>query len=254
MSTLYDLFKVKENATQEEIKTAYENIIKKAETLPQNDKTIEQTRRIKIAYGILSDNEKRKKYDLDLATKRADELLGNIQIKETISTENKENVENVKTEDSVSNEETVKKVISPEDEQRLKQAIQRKIENIIENEEKQKQEQIINEKEIRKQERKKKRQLKKQQQLKREMEIQAYGEYLSKQGYKVKYPWTWIRIKRLLITILVIIITLLILWNIPYVRNMLTDLYNENFLVRILTNLIVSIFTSIIDAIKGIFK
>lgn len=271
MSTLYELFKVNENATQDEIKEAYDKIISKANSLPQNDKIIEKIRRIKIAYGILSNPEKRKKYDIDLASKRADELLKNVQVKKSISEEiNKDANEdgNIIFKKSENNniEEKIEDIQSI-DEQRIKQVIDQQINNVIKNNnvrelkeklDKQRKEKQLKEEKIRKQakkqEKRNRRQAKKEQQLKREMEIQAYGEYLSKQGYKVKYPWTWLRIKRLLITIIAVIIALFILWQIPFIRNTLTDLYRENFVVKFLVDMIISILNWIIESIKSIFK
>lgn len=271
MSTLYELFKVNENATQDEIKEAYNKIISKANSLPQDDKIIEKIRRIKIAYGILSNPEKRKKYDMDLASKRADELLKNVQVKKSISEEiNKDADEdrNIILEKSENNniEENIEDVPSI-DEQRIKKVIDEQINYVVKSNnvrelkeklDKQRIEKQLKEEEIRKQaqkqDRKKRRQAKKEQQLKREMEIQAYGEYLSKQGYQVKYPWTWLRIKRLLITIIAVIISLFILWQIPFIRNTLISLYNENFIIKFLVDMILSIFNLIIDSIKSIFK
>lgn len=272
MSTLYELFKVEENATQEQIKEAYDKILKKADSLPQNDKIIEQVRRIKIAYGILSNTEKRKKYDLDLATKRADELLENVKVKQNIPNEFPDDTDedgNIILE-KTSDEQEVEineQIIEPINEEKIKQAIDEQINKMTkkhsvrelkENADKKRIEKKLQEeafqKQAKKQARKERRQAKKEEQLKREMEINAYGEFLSRQGYKVKYPWTWLRVKRLLITIFATVMVMIIAWQIPYVRKMLTDLYNENFMVRAIVNLVVSIFKSIIQGIKGIFK
>jgi len=237
LSTLYELLQVKENATQEEITESYHKILQKADSLPQNEAIIEQVRRIKIAYGILSDSEKRKKYDSDLATKRAEALLENVQIKDEKELENLEE----------SNQE-----------ERLKKTISNQINTIMDNYQEQKikqeQQEKLAEKQAKKEFRKAKRETKKQQQIKREMQIQAYGDYLQKQGYKVKYPWTWLRVKRLLITIIAVILSLFILWHIPFIKNSLTNLYQENFVIKFLVDFINSIFTSIIDGIKSIFQ
>lgn len=265
MSTLYEMFKVSENATDEEIKQAYEKIIEKSESLPQTEKLIEQARRVKIAYGILSNPEKRKKYDLDLATKRADELLQNVKVREEKIEESYEKEPQIQI--SEIDEEKIKNAIDQQidkiqfvpNEQNLKQTLEKKrkqkqeIEKGWENSKfSQSDEQLL--KQIKKQQKREKRQAKKDEQLKREMEINAYGKFLEDQGYKVKYPWTWLRVKRLLISIAAVVITCFIMWQIPFVRQKLTDLYNENFLVRTLVNIVISIFSSIGMGIKGIFK
>lgn len=237
LSTLYELLQVKENATQEEITEMYHKILQKADSLPQNEAIIEQVRRIKIAYGILSDSEKRKKYDSDLATKRAEELLENVQIKE---------------------EKEPESSVEPNKEERLKEIISNQINTITdtyqEQKIKQEQQKKLAEKQAKKEFRRAKREAKKQQQIKREMQIQAYGDYLQKQGYKVKYPWTWLRVKRLLIAIFVVIFTLFILWHIPFIKNSLTNLYQENIVIKYLVDILNSIFTSILDGIKSNFQ
>ena len=248
MKTLYDLFKLTENATQEEIEDSYNKILKKADSLPQNEKIIEQIRRIKIAYGILSDPEKRKKYDLDLAAKRADELLKNIE-------GGPKEVEEKKTDDTLS--QNVAPQISVEEKEIRKQQIKHQIEQMTRDEE---EEQSDEEEKIRqqknaeklykKQQRKNRRVARKEEQLKREMEIEAYGRYLEGQGYKVKYPWTWLRVKRLLISIISIIIACVIIWHIPFFRKALTDLYNENFIIQTIVNIIFSLINSITSLIK----
>ncbi len=249
MSTLYDLFKVKENVSPEEIQKAYEEILKKADSLPQTEKMVDQVQRIKIAYGILSDPEKRKKYDFDLANQKADELLKNIKIKK----EEEQETEFYPNKDF----SEIKR-----NEPQIKQEIERQIEKMIEAQNLQEKKKKLDDfkqeeqlkKRLRKQERKNRRQAKKAQQLKREMEINAYGEFLQKQGYKVTYPWTWLRIKRLMISIIVVIIGLWIFWQIPYVRKMLTDLYDENFVIKFLVDMLLSMFNGIKENIKSIFN
>ena len=109
-------------------------------------------------------------------------------------------------------------------------------------------------KKVKKQEQKMRRQAKKEQQMKREMEINAYGEYLQKQGYQVKYPWTWLRIKRLMISIVAVILTFVIMWQIPFIRKMLTDLYEENFVIKFLVDTIWSLLAGVFNSIRSIFE
>lgn len=243
MGTLYDLFNVKEDATVDEINKSYNKIIDQANSLSQNDKIVEQIRKIKIAYGILSDYEKRKQYDADLARKRAEELLSNVQVKEkTIEhTENRKNVE-------VNRKNDIK--IAEMDEERIRQEIDKQIEQmVIQNQnlkcEKELRQDKKYRKEQKKQERKNKRIAKKEAQYQREKQIQSYGEYLEKQGYKVKYPWTWFRIKRLLISIFVIGVLMAIAWQIPFVQHLLKNLYMENFMIKAIVDMLVSIKVSL---------
>lgn len=239
LSTLYEMFKVSENASQDEIKESYQVLLKKYESLPQTEELSKKVSTMKIAYGILSDTEKRKKYDQDLAQKRAEELLENVKI----------------TQESAVFEDDEKhkideKINSVLQEQRLKDEIDRQINNAIEKQKIDEKNRKLYEKQIKKQFRAEKRQAKKQRELEKEMQIQAYGKYLENQGYKVKYPWTWPRIKRLLISIIIVVISCFILWQIPFVRENLIKLYEENFIIKILVDIILSIFNGIASLLK----
>ena len=250
MSTLYELFKVPEDATQEEITQAYHQILQKADSLPQTEKLIEQVRRIKIAYEILSNPEKRKKYDLDLATKRADELLENVQVKT-------EETELPKLEEpSEKSSPQVYKKRPQIDEAKMKKIISDQINYITKHysDQTNPKQSDMSSKQQRKQLRKEKRNVKKEQELKREMEIQAYGKFLENQGYRVKYPWTWPRVKRLIIAIISVTITFFILWHVPFVKNALMNLYQENFVIKFFVDIVASLFKAIVDSIKSIFQ
>ena len=69
-------------------------------------------------------------------------------------------------------------------------------------------------------------------------------------GYTVKEPWSWKRFRNLVITILVIILVCWIAWLIPPIKNILINIYEENFIIKSL----VDIFKMILNAILSIFK
>jgi len=65
--TYYDILNVKFNATQEEIKSAFRQLAKKYHPdVNPSVEAIEIMKEITLAYEVLSDLEKRKKYDLTL--------------------------------------------------------------------------------------------------------------------------------------------------------------------------------------------
>ena len=85
MITIYDLLEVNENASKEEIEKSYQQLILRYHKDPKLDEEANQDNEIilnklKIAYDILSDEEKREKYDKDLANKRAEELIQNVSV------------------------------------------------------------------------------------------------------------------------------------------------------------------------------
>ena len=80
---------------------------------------------------------------------------------------------------------------------------------------------------------------------------EAYNNYLRKMGYKVKEPWTLKRVKNLAITILVIIGVCLLIWILPPTRNFLINIYNENFIVKSLVDIVAMLIDAIVSTFKG---
>ena len=260
MSTLYDLFKVNENASTDEIKKAFDEIIEELSLLPQDGETVNHIRRLKIAYSILSNPEKRKNYDLDLAEKRANELIKKIEIKNTEDVESYEDNKKINQQSKVYKAKEISDKIKNEKNSYSKNIIvknEKESPEINENQpedlKKQEREEARRLKEQKKQYKKEKKLERKEMLQKREMEIQAYGKYLEQQGYKVKYPWTLSRIKRLLFSIFLISICLIIVWNIPPVNEYLKKLYNENIIIQKNVDIFFSIFEILNNIIKGIF-
>ena len=80
MVTIYDLLEIDEDALDDEIERAYRKLVLEYRQDPsfsaeKNEENEMITNKLKIAYEILSDKERRKKYDNDLAKKRAEDLL-----------------------------------------------------------------------------------------------------------------------------------------------------------------------------------
>lgn len=246
MITIYELLGVEEDASKEEIENAYSRLILEyrqdakfdEEKNKKNEKILN---RLKLAYEILTDDEKRKRYDYDLGQKRAESLLENVvshpQETEKAELETKEEKPKDEFKNVPSNEEQLEYGSEQENYQEtttqdelLSKDEKNKIRKAAQDEFKQK--------------------LKKAKQAEAEYNEaynKAYNDYLRKMGYKVKEPWTWKRVKTLIITILVIIVLAVILLNIPPVKNMLYKLYKENFIIKALVDLI----TTATDMILG---
>lgn len=243
MVTLYDLLDVKSNSSKEEIEESYKSLIVEYATNPnlseeENKENELIISKLKMAYEILIDDEKRKKYDATLAKKKAEALLQNVSIKhEDEKMEEKE--EQATKEEFVETNEIAQ--ISQADEEE---------DDIEENTELTKEEQ----KKLRQAAQKEfKTNLKKAQKAEEEYQQaynEAYNNYLRKMGYQVKEPWTLKRVKNVAIFILAIIITCVLLWIIPPTRNILINLYKENFIIKSL----VDIVGILINAILSIFK
>lgn len=244
MITIYELLEVEENASKEEIEKSYQNLILEYQINPvlsekENKENEMILNKLKIAYEILTNDEKRKKYDKDLANKRAEELLKNVSVTSNNLDENsedkKESEKNFYDEDDDSEE----------------------YENLNENEENDIEEIELSKKdknEVRKAAKRDfKENLKKAQKVEQEYNDaynKAYNDYLRKMGYKVKEPITLKKIINTIIVILVTIVVCFIAWKIPPINRLLKGIYEENFIIKSLVDIVVIFFKSIFSIFK----
>lgn len=254
--TVYDLLEVKEDASKEEIEKSYLKLVNEYKVDPNQ---LEETRnqnelilkKLKLAYDILSDDAKREKYDSDLAQKRAEELIKNVTVKKEEPQEEK--VEVAKTEVVQNNVQEAPKDNVPE----VQNVKYKKVEKQDIYEDESRPEVELSDVEMKKikkaAEKELKDNIKKAQKAEEEYNRaynEAYNNYLRKMGYSVKEPWTWKRVKNLIITILAIIITCTVIWLLPPTRNLLTQIYEENFIVKSLVDIVVMLFDAIVSAFK----
>lgn len=237
MVTIYDLLEVDEKASKEEIEKAYQKLILKysqsPKLTPQENADNELIlNKVKIAYEILMDDEKRARYDKDLSKKRAEELLKNVSVKEDSKAEDESSKEydddeydDSQIDDSQIDEETEEVTLSKEEQKRVQKAAQNEF----------------------------KANLKKAQKAEEEYNKaynEAYNNYMRKMGYHTKEPITLKKIRNIFIFIIAIIIVCFIAWLIPPIRNLLINLYNENIIIKALVDIVGMLF----EAIMSIFK
>lgn len=203
--------------------------------------------KLKIAYDILINDERRRKYDSDLAKKRAEDLIKNVSIKTEnkvdkevpVSSDNTHNT--VKTDQELKNEkydiefddgdedyyeEDEEEVLSKEEQDKLRKAAQDEF----------------------------KKNLKKAQEAEKEYNQayeKAYNDYMKKIGGQSSSFFQKLKkIRNTFIIIVVIVLICLIAWLIPPVRNWLQEMYNTNIIFKMLADIVISI----INAILGMFK
>lgn len=239
MITIYELLDVEEDASKEEIESAYSRLVLEyRQDIKFDEKTNKENEvilnRLKLAYEILTDDAKRKRYDNDLAQKRAESLIENVVVSEP---KQEEIVE--KSDGVIQSNET--NAESYEEKEPSKEVYTEKVQEVKSDEV----EETLTDKEkseIRKAAQKEfKQKLKKVKQAEAEYNEaynKAYNDYLRKMGYKVEEPWTFKRVRNLIISILVLILVIIILWNIPPVKEMLNNLYEENFIIKAIVDLI----------------
>ena len=242
MATIYSLLEVSENASKQEIEEAYQKMLLTYQTNPnlsdeENKDNEFILNKLKMAYEILIDDEKRKRYDNDLAKQRADNLLKNIATPSSTqshdaarsSTTINNKAEETKTKNEIYDEEFDDDIyeetndnlnsedfeLTKEEQKKLRKAAQA---DFMKN-------------------------LKKAQKAEKEYNKaynKAYNDYVKKVSFKhSKSP-----LKKLLIFVIIIIvafITFKLLWIIPPTKNWLISIYEGNDVVRIIVDIIIKI-------------
>lgn len=248
MVTLYDLLDVKDDASKEEIEESYKSLIIEYATNPnlseeENKENELIISKLNMAYEILIDEEKRKKYDASLAKKKAEALLQNVSVKQEEEIPEENAVVKEEIEEYIETNETAEFSKTVEEEQAYEETSD---EDVSLTKEEQKKLRQAAQKEFNTN-------LKKAKKAEAEYEQaynEAYNNYLRKMGYQVKEPWTLKRVKNVAIFIIAIIITCVLIWIIPPTRNILINIYENNFIVKAL----VDIVGMLVNAILSIFK
>lgn len=232
MKTLYELLEVSETASKEIIEKAYKVLAKKyhpdLQEASNKTQAEEMMKKINEAYDVLSDETKRKRYDEELALKRQSEANNRTtsnsysqqqtyqQPKYYQQANNSQNTRNSSTENA-NNQYTNEQMA--EEYRRRQEEIQHNI----------------------------------QQQYEAQYQ-KAYENYLRSLGYRIKYKWTWKRVKELLKTIGIIIAIVLIILIFPPTRKLLIEFYESNSIVKTVVDIIGRILVGTWKAICSIFK
>ena len=249
MVTIYDLLEVDEKASKEEIEKSYQRLIleygQDPKLTPKENADNEIIlNKVKIAYEILINDEKRAIYDKDLSKKRAEELIKNVSVtEEKVKEEPKVQQENL-NETNNSNQYNDDEYDDGEDEEELN--FEDNQEEVVLSKEEQKRVQKAAQNEF-------KANLKKAQKAEEEYNKaynEDYNSYMRKIGYKVKEPISLKRIMNIVIFIIATIIVCAIAWIIPPIRNLLINLYNENIIIKALVDIVGMLFEAIISVFK----
>ena len=219
MKTLYEILEVSENASKEIIEKAYKVLAKKyhPDLQAEGDKqeAEKKMKQINEAYEVLSDEEKRKEYDLKLTQERS-----------------KEEVQKQSQTEYYQNQYTQPYQTQPMSEKEYREALKRQYQERREEQERQRQ---------------------MQEQYEQRYQ-QAYEGYLRSLGYKIKYKWTWKRFRDLMITIFIIIVICAILWFFPPTNKLIMDFYNSNSIIQAVIDTIGNVFKGIWNGICAVFQ
>ena len=63
---------------------------------------------------------------------------------------------------------------------------------------------------------------------------EAYAEYWRSQGFRVKEPWTWKRVRELLKSVAIFLVVILAIWFFPPTHNFLVATYESNEMLKLI--------------------
>ena len=219
--TLYEILEVSENASGEIIEKAYKTLAKKYHPDLQEEANKKQAeammKKINEAYEILGNEEKRSRYDGELAEKRNMEEMQRQNVNQNYQGYNKQYQDNAVNNVNGANYDYEK-------------------------------ERLRYERKLQEEELKQRRKM--QEDLNREYN-NAYENYLRSLGYRIKHRWTKENTRDLLITIGVIVVVFIILWFIPPTHDWMVNFYESNPIIKTFIDIIIAIVTGIF---KGIWE
>lgn len=220
METLYDILEVSKRASKEVIEKAYRTLAKKyhpdLQTEENRANAEEKMKKINEAYDILSDDEKRREYDRKLEEQEQQTIKSN---NEYNANQNQRDVYNQPSNNTVDEREENWRYqyanLNPKEQKKIVKNIQKEA-----NEEYRRQ----------------------------------YENYFRSLGFKIKHKWTFKDFLIISLVILSLIFIFFILWLIPPIHKEMVQLYEENFLIKILVNICIGLYQGVIMFFQNITK
>lgn len=244
MNNYYEILEVSKNASKEVIEKAYKVLVKKYHPDLQKEenkaKAEQKMKLINEAYEVLSDDIRKKEYDI-----RLEELL-KIQMQEELNKINQEKLRN--QQNSNYNNYTYSK-----EEQRNNTNnyyYEKEKQNNNANNNYYEKEEPLTKEEIKKQIKEEK----KARRLYQEERERTYRNYMRSLGYRVKERWTFRKTIKLLEILGIIIIIFTVLWFFPPTHKILVETYENNKIIKIIIDIITKIIVGLAQGIDGFFR
>lgn len=220
----YKILEIDKDASPEIIKKAYTTLAKKYHPDLQDVSVKhiyeEKLKLINEAYEVLSDEEKRKQYDMELLEIEpdVDDLLNeNYNLKNELNNMRNNNTSNVNRPNyqgfNNNTQEYQNDEIYREQELEFKKQRQQELEY--------------------------QRQM---QQAREQAYHDAYIQDLKNRGYKIRYRKTLKEYIKNFIALILTIFVLFLLWQIPFIKKFFINMYNENVALKYIINFIKSLF------------
>lgn len=216
--TYYDILEVSRYATDEVINRAHKVLVKRYHPDVQKDsesrkKAAEEMVKVNEAYEVLSDKDKKAKYDKKL---ELEEQRKNMQ-----NSSNRYSTYNTNNRSSKKNNSNINRNAG--------QNVNQSMVNIQNNQA---------EEEIERQ----RRLIEMQGDAIRENMRQQYYNQLRSMGYTIKEPFSWKKAKRIAILIIALIVINFLIFNIPFLANLMSDLEFSNPILAIFIRILRGIF------------
>lgn len=216
--TYYDILEVSRYATDEVINRAHKVLVKRYHPDVQKDsesrkKAAEEMVKVNEAYEVLSDKNKKAKYDKKL---ELEEQRKNMQ-----NSSNRYSTYNTNNRSSKKNNSNINRNAG--------QNVNKSMVNIQNNQA---------EEEIERQ----RRLIEMQGDAIRENMRQQYYNQLRSMGYTIKEPFSWKKAKRIVILIIALIVINFLIFNIPFLANLMSDLEFSNPILAIFIRILRGIF------------
>jgi len=235
MKNYYEILEISNNASQETIERVYKLLAKKyhPDLNPENpEAAAEKFKEISEAYEILSDSEKREKYNRELEEERKQiEYQNQVELQRKIQQDmqSKANRYDVNFKNSIKQEESY-------NEPQIKYTVNEVMQNNHSTFNKEQEEYYRNMQEY---------------QMKKAYN-DAYIEALKSMGVEIVYKKTFKDYLRIFATIIILIIVLFVLWQIPAVRENVIEVYEQSGPLKSIIDVIINIVTTLFNNIKDL--
>lgn len=215
--TLYEILEVSENASNEVIEKAYKTLAKKyhpdLQTTAEEKKNADiKMKEINEAYATLKDENKRSQYDSKLRIEREKEEVAHSNATSHIQTTNIQHQANTSQPKNVtyrtaSEWQQILANLPPKEREKLKKKITREA---------------------------------------KEEYTRVAEDYYRQKGYVVRHKTTPKEYLNRFIAVMIIIVSVLILWIIPFTRRWLISFYENNIVLKLFVDIIIQIVKTII--------
>ena len=72
----------------------------------------------------------------------------------------------------------------------------------------------------------------------------AYVQDMKNRGYKIKYKHTFKQYRNLIISIAVVLLIFILIWQIPFVKKFFVGIYEENIVIKSIVDIFINTFTT----------